>query len=231
MNAKAQLAARSRARKDKELPPPFQNPFGTGSSQSTTRTAACGSWSAASIRSGRPRNTAPSTCSRCSIWTCGSASEAGDRKHACSPARPQRPAGAAAAGAEGRYRHICFGGKAHLRRRNEAKTPKEVEAWRKEWHDLRRRELTLVGRKDSKCGNWMARYDIATHQLSYKSIRGRQVVIDGVHFPHGQQLVEAAVAAHDIAIRNKSCRSTNKLRAGSRALSPGRSETAAMPFW
>lgn len=204
VNAKAQLAARSRARKDKELLPPFQNPFGNWVQPKHYQDGSL--WFlVGGIHKKRPPQKYSSEylfeaqyldprIRRLKQEIANMHARLHDLKGRLERLRREQKAGIV---------HICFGGKAHLRQRNEAKTPKEVETWRKEWHDLRRRELTLVGRKDSKCGNWMARYDIATHQLSYKSIRGRQVVIDGVHFPHGQQLVEAAVAAHDIAIRNK----------------------------
>ena len=46
-------------------------------------------------------------------------------------------------------------------------------------------------------------YDTNSHTLSYRSIQGRQIDIPNVRFPYGQDWVDAAVNAHDIAMRNK----------------------------
>lgn len=99
--------------------------------------------------------------------------------------------------------HICFGGKAHLRKRVEASTDDEILAWKRKWRRLRTRELMLVGRKNSIGGNFLARYDVATQTLRYRAMDGKVVDIPNVRFPHGQEWVNAAVLAHDIMIRNK----------------------------
>lgn len=99
--------------------------------------------------------------------------------------------------------HICFGGKAHLRKRVDAQSEAEIDAWRCKWRRLRTRELLLVGRKDLIAGNALARYDVATQTLRYRAMDGKVVDIPNVRFPYGQAWVNAAVLAHDIAKRNK----------------------------
>ena len=99
--------------------------------------------------------------------------------------------------------HICFGGKEHFRKRREAATKEDIQAWKDKWHKLRTRELVLVGRKDQIAGNALARYDVTTQILRYRAMDGSMVDIPNIRFSYGQESINAAVLAHDIMIRNK----------------------------
>lgn len=66
-----------------------------------------------------------------------------------------------------------------------------------------RRDMILVGRADLTQGNALVRYDIPSKTLIYISMDKTQIRIPNVVFPYGQELIEQALQAHDIAIQNK----------------------------
>mgnify|MGYP002742337846 FL=1 len=99
--------------------------------------------------------------------------------------------------------HICFGGKKAFRQRREVRRRNELRSGEGMWKHRRRREMPLVGRLDGPQGSWMARYDVEKKIFSYQTYSGKWISIPGVEFPYGQGWVEAAVSASEIAKRNK----------------------------
>lgn len=99
--------------------------------------------------------------------------------------------------------HICFGGKKAFRQRHEVRRRNELRSWEGMWKHRRRREMLLAGRLDGPQGSWMARYDVEKKIFSYQTYSGKWISIPGVEFPYGQAWVEAAVSAAEIAKRNK----------------------------
>ena len=66
-----------------------------------------------------------------------------------------------------------------------------------------RREMMLIGQADRPQGNTLVRYDIPSKTLIYTSMDKTQIRIPNVVFPYGQELIEQALQAHEIAIQNK----------------------------
>ena len=96
--------------------------------------------------------------------------------------------------------HICFGGKKLMRQRS---TVVDVNAWHDAFTRRRTREMLLVGRHDATQGNFMVKYDCTTRTLSYTALSGTVITLPNVHFPYGQEDVDAAVSASRITKQNK----------------------------
>ena len=67
---------------------------------------------------------------------------------------------------------------------------------------LRKRKnsrMLISGRKDSKNGNWVFRYDVQTHTLYYKSMNhwnNNPIALPNVEFPYGQNEIETYLLNH-----------------------------------
>ena len=85
---------------------------------------------------------------------------------------------------------VCFGGKNFFRKQDTVYAS-DHEAWKRRFSKKRNAGMTISGRRDSKDGNYVFRYDPVSHVLIYASIGGKKVVIPGVVFPYGQELLEA----------------------------------------
>ena len=84
---------------------------------------------------------------------------------------------------------ICFGSKALFRKQDTVYSGNH-EGWLNTFHKARYSGMTIPGRKDSKNGNYVFRYDSKTHELTYHSMNGTAVVFPGVVFPYGQALLD-----------------------------------------
>ena len=89
---------------------------------------------------------------------------------------------------------VCFGGK-DLFRKQGTVYKNAHGVWRAVFRRKRASGMTISGRKDSKDGNFVFRYDPGGKTLSYTSISGKRVIIPGVEFPYGQGLLEGYLAA------------------------------------
>ena len=89
--------------------------------------------------------------------------------------------------------HICYGSKDLFRKQDTVYDGHHdilLSAFRKH----RNRSLTISGRKDAGCGNFLFSYDPASHKLAYRSQTKKGVVlIPNVVFPYGQTEVDCAV--------------------------------------
>lgn len=105
--------------------------------------------------------------------------------------------------------HICFGGKALLRKRQKADL--NVEQWKNVFKRKRLREMLLVGRKDAVQGNFVVRYDSNSHTLTYLSTKKTKIVLPGVVFPYGQECIDMAVAISEMMKKNKKLPADQKI--------------------
>lgn len=93
---------------------------------------------------------------------------------------------------------ICFGSKKLFH--GEDRYP-DHETWLSAFRKKRSRQLAVSGRSDAAQGNFLFRYDTASHTLTYKSQQkdadGKRIVVSfpDVCFPYGQEKVDAAVDA------------------------------------
>ena len=202
-SAKASLAARSRARKNGGIVPPFENPFGKFVTKKVTKEGL--SFTVGSVHGKRPPDKYENEYLFEHLYLNPRASNLKKDIHFMEHRlhnlnrrleRLKREQG------EGIF-HICFGGKKLLRQRQAAKNDTQLHDWQRMWDRRRHRDMMLVGRHDSIGGNYIARYDTGSHTLRYRSIQGNLIDIPNVRFPYGQDWVDAAVNAHDIAMRNK----------------------------
>lgn len=65
--------------------------------------------------------------------------------------------------------------------------------WKKEFDSKRNKQMIISGRKDAGAGNFVFNYNTSKAELTYTSVTGKVVVIPGVVFPYGQEIVNAAV--------------------------------------
>ena len=88
---------------------------------------------------------------------------------------------------------VCFGSKTLF---HSQFTKPEVphSEWKQTFHNARNHKMMISGRKDAKHGNFLFRYNIEEHILSYTSTKG-DIVNFKCEFPYGQQSVDNAVTA------------------------------------
>lgn len=87
---------------------------------------------------------------------------------------------------------VCFGGK-DLFRKQDTVYAGMHDTWKRAFGRRRNSGFTISGRSDSPDGNFVFRYDTGTHTLRYRSVSGKDVLIPGVTFPYGQELVDAYI--------------------------------------
>jgi len=87
---------------------------------------------------------------------------------------------------------ICFGSKDFFRKQNTVYADKH-DVWQHAFRKRRCRGMTISGRKDSKDGNFVFWYNIATHDLHYRAMNGSDIVFPNVVFPYGQKLLETYI--------------------------------------
>ena len=202
-SAKASLAARNRARKNGGIVPPFENPFGKFVTKKVTKEGL--SFTVGSVHGKRPPDKYENEYLFEHLYLNPRARKLKMDIHFMEhrlhnlKRRLERLKREQAEG----ILHICFGGKKLLRQRQAVKNGTQLHDWQRMWDRRRHRDMLLVGRHDSIGGNFIARYDTNSHTLRYRSIQGRQIDIPNVRFLYGQDWVDAAVNAHDIAMRNK----------------------------
>ncbi|MEQ2525096.1 IS200/IS605 family accessory protein TnpB-related protein [Bacillaceae bacterium CLA-AA-H227] len=67
------------------------------------------------------------------------------------------------------------------------------QQWRKDWEQARYHQMTIIGRKDAKVGNFVFCYIPETRELNFKTTNGTQIKIENLAFPHGQEQVNHAI--------------------------------------
>ena len=84
---------------------------------------------------------------------------------------------------------VCFGSKALFHKQHTV-YKEDHKTWKSVFHKARNKGMTISGRKDSKYGNYVFSYDPDTYELTYRSIKGKKVIIPNVRFPYGQFLLD-----------------------------------------
>ena len=84
---------------------------------------------------------------------------------------------------------VCFGSKAFFKKQHTV-YKNDHDAWKRRFQKKRTCGMTISGRRDSKNGNWVFRYDAASRTLYYRSMCGKEITIPGFEFPYGQELLE-----------------------------------------
>ena len=72
---------------------------------------------------------------------------------------------------------------------------KHHDEWKQEFDNRRYSNMTLSGRKDSKNGNFVVRYEPAKHALYWTTNDGVEQSITNVTFPYGGDIITQAIAA------------------------------------
>lgn len=62
--------------------------------------------------------------------------------------------------------------------------------WYKEYYNKRNKSLTVSGRKDAKQGNFSFRYNIINQELKFKTYNNKEIIINNIYFPYGQELIK-----------------------------------------
>lgn len=89
---------------------------------------------------------------------------------------------------------VCFGSKSFFRKQRTVYKDDHA-TWLRVFRKRREHGMTISGRKDSRNGNFVFRYDPATHTLLYTSMSGKEIAIPGVVFPYGQEVLETYLSA------------------------------------
>lgn len=86
---------------------------------------------------------------------------------------------------------VCFGSKALFKKQNTVYD--DHKEWLKVFRKNRNKGMTVSGRSDAVQGNFVFRYDSMNHTLRYKSMSGKEILLNNVVFPYGQKYVDYAV--------------------------------------
>lgn len=70
----------------------------------------------------------------------------------------------------------------------------DCNKWKAEWRRVRLKSLKIVGRLDAKCGNFVFKYRPDTKTLDIVLNKDRTITVRSVHFPYGQELLEAVLS-------------------------------------
>jgi IS605 OrfB family transposase len=92
-------------------------------------------------------------------------------------------------------KRVCFGGAKFIRDNQKKSNFKEL------LHDKKYKQITVSGRKDAKCGNFVFKYDGTT--ISFKTIKGEEIKLN-IAFPYlGEELKLALLNKQPICIGYK----------------------------
>ena len=86
------------------------------------------------------------------------------------------------------------------------------QQWLADFRKARNRPMMLNGRVDQVCGNLLVEYHPDTEVMLYKTMKGKKILLHGIHFRYGQEWVRAAVMSHDIEMENRKIIRANKKR-------------------
>ena len=89
---------------------------------------------------------------------------------------------------------VCFGSKQLFKKQNTV-YKNQHEDWKHAMYKGRNPGMTISGRKDATQGNFLFKYDVKTKDLTYRTTKGKTIVLKNVIFPYGQKFVEQAVNA------------------------------------
>ncbi len=91
---------------------------------------------------------------------------------------------------------VVYGTKNFYRQQHTVKKyRKNHDEWKQEFDHRRYSSMTLSGRKDSKNGNFVVRYEPEKQTLSWTTNDGVEQVIANVTFPYGGDVITQAIAA------------------------------------
>ncbi len=89
---------------------------------------------------------------------------------------------------------VCFGSKQLFKKQNTV-YKNQHEDWKRAIYKGRNPGMTISGRKDATQGNFLFKYDGQAKDLTYRTTKGKTIVLKNVTFPYGQEFVEQAVLA------------------------------------